>query len=320
MGESRRGVSWTVDAADARLRLDKFLAASSRLASRARARTAIERGKVFVNDREAAAADGALALAVGDRVRLWEDRPGSARATPRPFRTGELEIVFEDAALVVVNKPSGLLVVPLASRPEAPTVEALLVDHLRSRGKVRPLVVHRIDRDTSGLVLFAKAPRARQALKAQFEARTASRVYLAVLHGRPDPPSGTWQDRLAWSGEELIQKAARRGDPRAKESISRYRLVQALDGASLVEIDLVSGRRNQIRIQAALHGHPLVGERQYAEDALAGTPAIDFARQALHAWRLAVDHPETGRRLELTARPPKDLRSLIHRLHGTVPA
>jgi 23S rRNA pseudouridine1911/1915/1917 synthase len=307
-----RGVEWRVGAADDGIRLDRFLAAASRLGSRGRARDALGRGRVFVNDREAGAGDGGVVLTPRDRVRYWEDRPGSARIAAAGSRSRGLRIVYEDAALVVVDKPPGLLVVPLGARPDAPTLEDALVEHLRSRGKVRPQVVHRIDRDTSGLVVFAKTPAARAALKLQFEHRTAERTYLAVVYGQPAPEAGTWRNRLRWDARERMQIDTGHGDRRAADAVSHYRVVRRLSSASLVEVRLESGRRNQIRIQAALHGCPLVGERQYVADG--DWPAVPFPRQALHAWRLALDHPVTRRRMRFEAPVPRDLEALITRL------
>ena len=160
---------WSVPADDAGLRLDKFLAAPDRLASRSRAIAAIERGKVFLNDIEATPADAARKLAAGDALRFWDDRPGSSRRqTVRAARQGELEIVYEDDVLIVVNKPPGLLAVPLPQKGGAGSVQDALVGHLRSKGKRRPMVVHRIDRDTSGLVVFAKHAESQGRLKDQF--------------------------------------------------------------------------------------------------------------------------------------------------------
>jgi 23S rRNA pseudouridine1911/1915/1917 synthase len=317
MRDSRPGVRWVVGPVDAGARLDRFLASDGRLGSRARARRALERGKVFVNDREATLADSARQLHAGDDVRLWDDRPGSRTAPSRPRRAGAALIVFEDQSLLVVNKPAGLLVVPVASRPDAATVEALLARHLRSHGKVRPLVVHRIDRDTSGLVVFAKNSRAQQALKAQFEQRTASRVYLAIVHGHPEPAAGTWHDRLAWSRDALMQRPASRHDRRGKDAVSHYRVLRTFEAAALVEVTLESGRRNQIRAQATLHGHSLVGERKYADKTAEASAALPFPRQALHAWRLGFNHPMTGRRLQFEAPLASDLEALVERLsHG----
>ncbi len=317
-GRSDRGVRWSAEPGDRGTRLDRFLAADGRLGSRARARRAIERGKVFVNEREATAADAARVLAAGDVVRLWEDRPGSARASKRPYRLGALEVVFDDPALIVVNKPAGLLVVPLARRPDADTVQDKLAGHLQSRGRARALVVHRIDRDTSGLVVFARTARAQHALKAQFEERSAERTYLAVVRGHLSPADGMWRDWLVWSRDDLLQKPAARHDPRATEAVCRYHTVERLAGASLIEVTLRSGRRNQIRAQAALHGHPVVGERQYVDvEAEVGAQDVTFPRQALHAWRLAITHPDSGARLQLEAKLPRDVRGLLSRLRGT---
>src|SRR6185369_7610898 len=148
-------MEWIVTAADEGVRLDKFLAEHARLGSRRRASIALDRGKVFVNAVEAATGSGSLKLAAGDRVRVWMDRPGSSRRRS-PSRSGDLRIVFEDDALIVVDKPAGVLAVPLERRLQAPSVFEQLVTHFRSHGKRKPFTVHRIDRDTSGLVVFAR--------------------------------------------------------------------------------------------------------------------------------------------------------------------
>jgi 23S rRNA pseudouridine1911/1915/1917 synthase len=330
------GGVWKVTAAEAGRRLDEFLRDSSRLATRGAVRRAIERGKVLLNDADAAPADVAVVLRRGDRIRFWPDRPGTATARWRhappstggqdgPSGSDRLHIVYEDSSLVVVNKPAGLLTVPLSRRADADSVADLLERHQRSRGtRRRPLVVHRIDRDTSGLVMFARNPAAQQALKAQFEAREPERVYLAIVEGVPASRAGAWVDWLEWDGELLTQTRARPGDPRARESRSEYRVVEAWPGvpAAALEVRLVTGKGNQIRVQAQLRGHPLIGERMYTErmnteGTSAGVRALPpFPRQALHAWRLAVRHPVTGRRLALEAPIPADLKKLMGRLRG----
>ena len=128
---------------------------------------------------------------------------------------------------------------------------------------MRPLVVHRIDQDTSGLVVFAKDEEAQLRLKEQFKRREPERIYRAVVYGTPDPAEGTWRDFLAWDEKRLIQKHTHPKDPRASEAISYYRTVEPLRGATLIEVKLGSGRRNQVRIQARLRGHTLVGEQRY---------------------------------------------------------
>ena len=308
--------NWTVGSDDEGTRLDKFLAAGDRLGSRARAAAAIDRGKVFVNGAEAAMSDAARRLVQGDAVRVWMDRPGSARARPRAQQVGDLIILHEDDALLVVDKPAGLLAVPLERKADAPSVYEQLEDHFRSRGKRKPLVVHRIDRDTSGLVLFAKDARAQATLKEQFKRREPERVYWAVVYGRPDPSEGTWRDHLVWDTKALIQKETHPKDPRASEAISDYRVLEAYRDTSLVEVRLRTGRRNQIRIQARLRGHTLVGEKRYTfgPDALR---TVTFPRQALHARRLAFDHPD-GRPMEFEAPLPADLATLLDGLRRGV--
>ena len=238
---------WTVGADAAGLRLDKFLAATDRLGSRSRAAAAIERGKVFVNDDEASAAGAAKRLLRGDRVRVWMDRPGSAKPRSGPHQTDDLDILYEDDDLIAVNKPPGLLAVPLERKSEAESVFDQIDRHLRSHRTRRPFTVHRIDRDTSGVVLFAKHAAAQTMLKRQFLRHEPERVYQAIVYGHPTPSSGRWRDHLVWDRRSLIQKETHPRDPRGKEAISDYRIVECYGDASLIEIRLVTGKRNQVR-------------------------------------------------------------------------
>jgi len=310
---------WTVAGADAGLRLDKYLAAEGRAGSRARAASALERGKVFVNDREATLGDAGTRLSAGDVVRLWMDRPGSAKRRAALGADRELRVVYEDDSLIVLNKPPGLLAVPLPleRRYDAPSVFEDLKIYLWQRGRRRPFVVHRIDRDTSGLVLFAKNELAQAALKEQFKRREPQRVYLAVVYGHPSPAAGTWRDHLVWDVNALIQKETHPRDPKAKEAISHYKVIEALTGASLIEVTLVTGKRNQIRIQARLRGHTLVGEQRYIYGPEALRP-IAFPRQALHAGRLSFAHPRDGRELRFEAPLPEDLVALVASLRRRI--
>ena len=305
--------TWTATEEDAGVRLDKFLAGASRLTSRGRATEAIAKGKVFVNGTEVDAAAAAGRLVAGDRVRVWMDRPGSAKAAVRSAVNDALQIVYEDADLFVANKPPGLLTVPLPRRQDEPSLADLVELHFRSRGKRRPFIVHRIDRDTSGLVVFAKSQAAQDALQEQFERREPERVYLAVVYGHPAPQAGRWTDRLIWDRDALVQKKASQRDPRAAEAISDYRVLETLDRSSLVEVRLVTGKRNQIRIQAGLRGHALVGEERYVYHELEGPP-IEFSRQALHAARLSFVHPATGNRVRFEAPLPDDMSRLVKKL------
>ena len=304
---------WIVGPDEAGARLDKSLAAPGRLGSRAKALAGLERGKVFLNGDEAGVANAATRLATGQIVRVWMDRPGSSRARRSIAQIGQLAIVYEDDSLLVVNKPAGLLSVPLERKGDAPSVYQQIEDHFRPFGKRRPFVVHRIDQDTSGLVVFAKDARAQSRLTAQFKRREPRRIYLAVVYGHPEPQAGTWRNHLAWDEKALIQKETHPRDRDATDAISDYRVLESFRDTSLIEVRLQTGRRNQIRIQARLRGHTLVGEQRYTygPDALR---TIQFERHALHAYRLGFDHPDDGRPLELEAPPPADFVALLDRL------
>ena len=303
-----------MDREDEEIRLDRFLAASDRLGSRKRVATALERGKVFLNDVEAGPDAASRRLRVGDVVRVWMDRPGSARRRSGPFEAGRLQILFEDDLVIVVNKPAGLLTVPLPHRDRTPSVYSLLEDHLRGHRHRRPFVVHRIDRDTSGLVLFAKSQRAQEALKAQFRRREPERVYLALVQGHP-PASGTWRDTLVWDKSSLIQRETHRGDPRGKDAVADYQVIESFSETSLIEVRLHTGKRNQIRMQALLRGHTLVGEQRYTRERAEAGP-VEFPRQALHAYRLAFKHPADGRKLLVEAPVPEDFMDVLRRLRS----
>jgi 23S rRNA pseudouridine1911/1915/1917 synthase len=305
-------MEWTVSTAEQGVRLDKFLAGPGRLGSRRRASVALDRGKVFINAEEAPPDAAARRLVAGDHVRVWMDRPGSARGRAGR-RSGDLRIVYEDDAIFVLDKPAGLLAVPLPRHPDEPSVFDQLTEYLRPHGKRRPLVVHRIDRDTSGLVVFARDTLAQQRMKAQFKRRSVERVYRAVVYGHPDPPAGTWRDRLFWDQDALIQKETHPRDPRGTDAVSHYQTLERFAAASLIEVRLETGKRNQIRIQARLRGHTLVGERRYIYGPDELRP-IAFGRQALHAFRLGFEHPVMGNALRFEAPLPPDLHNLLTRL------
>jgi 23S rRNA pseudouridine1911/1915/1917 synthase len=300
---------------DEGLRLDKYLALPSRLGSRARVADALARGKIFLNDREAGPANASHRVAAGDRLVVWADRPGSAARRAGSHHAGDLRLLFEDAAMIVVDKPPGLLSVPLERRAQAASARDQVEDHLRSSGHRRAFVVHRIDLDTSGVVVFAKTREAQAALRTQFRRREPERVYWTMLIGHPQPAAGMWRDRIAWDDRALIQKPAHASNDHGADAISEYRVLERFRGASLVEVRLHTGKRNQIRIQAQLHGHPLVGERRYVDENDA-TPPLRFRRQALHARRLTLAHPIDGRPLTFEAPLPPDFEELLRRLRN----
>lgn len=306
---------WIVDEADAGVRLDKWLATRTDAASRRRAADWLAKGKVFVNGYPVDASQAARVVGPGERIGVWIDRPGSSSVVRRDIADARslLQVIHDDEALVVVDKPAGLLVEPLPDREgEEPTVLDLLADRDRHRPRARTYVVHRIDRDTSGLVLFARTSTARDDLKAQFERRTPERRYLAVVYGRVSPERGTWRDSLAWDAKTLRQRRAHATDVRGKAAEAHYAVVETFADTTLIEVSLVTGKRNQIRVQAAIRGYPLIGERLYRFDAPAepvGMPRID--RQALHAWKLGFTHPDSKRHVSFEAPIPDDLAALL---------
>jgi RluA family pseudouridine synthase len=231
----------------------------------------------------------------------------------RKRRSRNLDVVYEDGVLLVVNKPPGILSVPLERKPDVPSVFDQIVARLRSHGKRRPFTVHRIDQDTSGLIVFVRDAPAQRKVRAQFASGETERVYLAAVQGHPSPAEGTWRDRIVWDEKALIQKKARPGDPRALDAVLRYATREAFARASLLEVHLGTGRRNQIRIQAELHGHPLIGDRRYGSGP---DDPVAFGRQALHAWRLSFVHPADGRTLRFEAPVPEDFSGLLARLRG----
>ncbi len=242
-------------------------------------------GRVTVDGRPCR--DGRLVLAGAAVVALGAR---AAAAVPFPRALGR---VHEDDAIRVVVKPAGLLTIA-TERERERTAYRLLWDYLAARGG-RPFIVHRLDRETSGLLVFAKSEAHKRALQAQFEARSVERVYRALVAGRPPRPEGTLESRLAEDRSLRVRRAA---DGRL--AITRYRVVAAGRGTSLLELTLGTGRRHQIRVQLAEAGWPIVG------DVTHGGPRCPAGRMCLHAMRLAFAHPGTGARVVFESATPGD--------------
>jgi 23S rRNA pseudouridine1911/1915/1917 synthase len=269
----------------------------------------IERGKVFVDGAPVTA--DAVRVAAGQRVevRLAAPRPRDER------REGEL--VHDDAQVVVIDKPAGVSSVPYEER-ETGTAMDLIRGAWRRMGKPAtavPLhVVHRIDRATSGLLMFAKSKRAERALAAQLRTHDVDRLYLCVAHGVVR--SRTIESSLVVDrGDGLRGSTTRAGQ--GKAAITHVRALEALRGATLCEVRLETGRTHQIRIHLAEAGHPLVGETVYIRDyANAGGAPIASPRLLLHAATLGFTHPTTGLEVRLRAEPPADFTEVVARLRG----
>ena len=237
--------------------------------------------------------------------------PGMRYATPPPRRKEVgFRTVLEDKAFIVVDKPAGVLTVPIPDSSEETLVDRI-EESLLKRGVRRPAIraVHRIDRLTSGLVLVARTREARAALIGQFASREPLREYLAVCEGAVEPAEGSM---VSWLVEDPKSHIVRpTSDQTAgQEAILHYQRVEALRGTSLVRVRLETGRHNQIRVQFAERRWPLVGDQAYGHR----SPLI--RRVALHAERLAFDHPISGKRIVVEAPPPADFERLLQRLRS----
>jgi 23S rRNA pseudouridine1911/1915/1917 synthase len=216
-------------------------------------------------------------------------------------------VLYEDDALIVLNKPAGLLAVPIKGSDVASAL-SLLIAELKPK-RQRALVVHRIDRFASGILLFAKTDRDRDALIRQFLAHTPVRKYLAVVRGRLNAESGTLVHYFRREGMYQQLRTAR--DPEAARAELRYTVERVFADATLVRVELVTGLQNQIRAQFSTLGHPLIGDRKYHRKE-AAEELID--RVALHAAYVQFVHPRSGENISVDCEPPADFQSLIREL------
>lgn len=231
----------------------------------------------------------------------------SRRHRPKPRFSRELAILYEDDAVVAVDKPAGLLAVPVPGS-DAPSALSVLLHALEPR-RQRALVVHRIDRFASGVLLFAKTMSDKDALVQQFLAHTPVRQYLAVVRGHLSPQAGTLVHHFRKEG--MHQKLSTERDREAALAELRYSVERSLRGASLVRITLLTGLQNQIRVQLSALGHTVIGDRKYSADEASERR---IARVALHAAHLEFIHPRSREIVSIDCDPPADFRSLVQAL------
>ncbi len=308
---------------EAGTRLDRFLAEHTGL-TRNRVQALIEAGHVQEDGKPQPRPSATVRAGATYGVTLPPPTP--ARPTPQKM---DLAILFEDRDLVVLDKPAGLVVHPAPGNEAGTLVNALLAhcgDTLEGIGaERRPGIVHRLDKDTSGVMVVAKTELAMNRLAAAFASRDLERSYLAVAWGVPAPTSGTIEAPIGRDPRErkrmaVLPATAGRGKP----AVTHYRTLAAHGlGASLLECRLATGRTHQIRVHLAHRGHPLVGDPVYLRRIPAAArglePALrarllDFPRQALHATSLGFAHPRTGEKLAFSAPPPADLQGLLDAL------
>jgi 23S rRNA pseudouridine1911/1915/1917 synthase len=295
-------------------RLDEVLATVAPELSRAWLQKLVRRGHVRVDGRVAKRSN--VRVQGGERIVLQLD-PASARSdSRRGTDAGELRIVHEDDHLVVVDKPAGLLTHPNESKASG-TLADLVAERFgrlpASRGANLPGIVHRLDRETSGLIVVARTAIAMEHLVEQFRARRVEKSYLALVHGAPEVPTFEVDRPIArCEGDRARERLGHAGDGKAAHT--RFRLVERLGPLSLVACAPTTGRRHQIRLHLLNAGLPILGDKLYGRKGVEPLPdgAPHPRRHALHAAELAFEHPVTGERIRCRADLPVDLKTLVH--------
>lgn len=312
-----------IDPETAGQRLDRALALALPTFSRSRFKALIEGGQVRADG--IAMRDPALKVRVGQSFVVF--LPDLVEPDPAPEQL-PLDVRFEDAHLIVIDKPAGMVVHPAPGNPAGTLVNALLAhcgDSLAGIGGVRrPGIVHRLDKDTSGLMVVAKTEAAHRALSRDFAARRIDRAYAALVWGVPVPARGEIEGNIGRSPRNR-KKMAVVGAAHGKPALTRYRVERNFAGrAALVECRLATGRTHQIRVHLTERGHPLIGDPVYgsrggrtvARGGELGARIAAFPRQALHARLLGFIHPETSETLRFESAPPADFRELLSDLEG----
>jgi 23S rRNA pseudouridine1911/1915/1917 synthase len=251
--------------------------------------------------------DGSYKTSSNERAGQIHQRNERREVRRRPRVSREVAVLYEDDAVIVLNKPAGLLAVPIKGS-DVPSALSLLIAELKPR-RQRALIVHRIDRFASGILLFAKTDRDRDTLIRQFLAHTPVRKYLAVVRGRLKQETGTLVHYFRREGMHQQLRTAR--DPEAARAELRYAVERSFANATLVRVELVTGLQNQIRAQFSAMGHPLIGDRKYHSKE-ADERLID--RVALHAAYLEFVHPRSGETITIECTPPADFQNLVRLL------
>jgi 23S rRNA pseudouridine1911/1915/1917 synthase len=317
-----------VDEADAGLRLDQFLARSVPELSRSRLQALIAEGRVGCAGRTIG--DANRRVKPGERYEIHVPPPLPAEPEAQAI---PLSIVYEDSDLIVVDKPAGLVVHPAAGNRDGTLVNALLAhcgDLAGVGGVARPGIVHRLDKDTSGLLVVAKNERAMKSLAKQFAAHAVERAYQAVVWGAPRPRDGLVEGNVGRSPFDRKRMAVLRGQ--GKPARTRYRTLEQFGPperpfAALLECRLETGRTHQIRVHLAHIGHPLIGDSTYGRartpprpktpaEKVAYQAVASFPRQALHAGVLGFFHPARQEMLRFESPWPADFAHLVNALRG----
>ena len=286
----RPDLVWTAEADDSLL---AFLLRHVKGKSRNNIKSMLARGQVSVDGRTATRFDHPVA--VGSRVAVKAHVEEEVPGLPFP-------ILYEDRDILVIDKPAGLLTIA-NEKEKVRTAYHMLTDYVRQESKFgRVFVVHRLDRDTSGVVLFAKNEETKRAFQEDWDARVLRRGYRALVEGVPQPPEGEVRSFLRETRTHLVYSGAPGRE--AKEAVTLYRTLASGGGYALLEIDLKTGRKNQIRVHMSDLGHPIAGDRQY------GARTRPLGRLCLHAHRLELIDPRSGEKRVFAAREPAAFRRL----------
>lgn len=305
-----------ITAGEAPKRLDQFLAGRDPALSRSALQRLIEEGRVTVNDRPA---KPSYKIRPGDRIVLVVPRPEPLELRPEPI---PLAILYEDEHLLVLNKPAGLVVHPAPGHWSGTLVNALL-HHLGRPGgslstiggRERPGLVHRLDKDTSGVMVVAKTDQAHRALAGQFKHHSITRVYEALVWGAPKKATGVVDLAIGRDTKERKKFSARTARP--KLSVTDYRVVERLGAAAArLELRPRTGRTHQIRVHLAAIGHPVLGDPAYGGRKVCAPAGVAVPRVMLHARTLGFTHPVGGAALEFSAPLPPDIEAVRLALAG----
>ncbi|OLE55980.1 MAG: hypothetical protein AUG51_00750 [Acidobacteria bacterium 13_1_20CM_3_53_8] len=316
---------------EAGARLDAYLAAKISERSRSSIQRLIEDGDVLVNDR---AAKSSYKLRAGDRVEVELAPPPPTSFTPENI---PLDIVYEDDAIVVINKPAGMIVHPAAGVHSGTLANALAFrfrntdfrlrnendfsnphSAFRNPQSIRPGIVHRLDKDTSGLIVVAKTEEAHEKLADQFRAREVFKSYVALVHGRVEKDSGSIDQHIARDPRMRTRMAVVRG---GRAALSLYRVRKRYERFTLLDVEIKTGRTHQIRVHLAWLKHPVVGDEVYGGGRDKTVPDVQvrariakLKRQFLHAEQLGFRHPVTDEALRFTAPLPQELSEFLEKL------
>lgn len=315
MGEN---ILLMASADDVGKRLDAYIADNTEL-TRSAAAKLLESGDITVNGKETAKN---YKLRAGDEIEIELPDPVSDKAEPENI---PLNVVYEDEDIIVINKPSGMVVHPAAGNPSGTLVNALLY-HCKGSlsgigGVVRPGIVHRIDKDTSGLLVVAKNDEAHNFLSEKLKTHDVSRIYYAIIIGRFPDGEGTIDAPIGRHPSDRKKMAVlKEGQGRARNAVTHYETLAEYKGFSLVRCKLETGRTHQIRVHMAYKGHPILGDSVYGGDktAFEASSKSLISGQCLHAGVLELTHPKTGMEMRFECELPENMKRLIEKLEKSV--